>query len=89
VARDGQSEVRVTKPILEAQLWARGYRAAEVLGPLDGREGQDEYAVTILDGRGQVVQSLRGTYAVVQDWIATLPGLEPGARRTGRPGRRA
>jgi hypothetical protein len=76
----------VTKPILEAQLWAKGYRAAEVLGPLDSREGTDEYAVTILDRRGQAVQSRRGTFTVLQDWIATLPTLEPGAQRSKRKG---
>jgi hypothetical protein len=65
---------------LGAQVRAKGYRHAVVLGPFGGRAGEAEYTVALYDPTGQVNQrSLRGTYPALREQIAQLPEQEPPA----------
>jgi len=57
-----------------ARCCARGYGAAQVLGPFDGRDGAVEYTVTLYTGRALRWQAtLRGDYPTLHARIAALP----------------
>ena len=62
------------KELLSAQLRARGYGAAQVLGPFDGRDGAVEYTVTFYTERElRWEATLRGDYPTLHARIAALP----------------
>ncbi len=65
------------KALLSEQLRERGYGAAQVLGPFDGRDGAVEYTVTLYTGRALRWQAtLRGDYPTLHARIAALPPPE-------------